>query len=123
MSENYKDNEAKLLSIVFGGTAQLKSQKAFDLCKSVARFNAETLIIINYVLKIMDAKFKSLRYKSNTYEFNKEEGSGSSRDWAAKGTFLLDVRAVLAECCERIHRNNFLGMECSNSSIMREKMP
>ena len=40
----------------------------------------------------------------------KEYGSGSSRDWAAKGTLLLGVRAVIAESFERIHRSNLLGM-------------
>jgi aconitate hydratase len=40
----------------------------------------------------------------------KEYGSGSSRDWAAKGTRLLGVRAVIAESYERIHRSNLLGM-------------
>ncbi|GAA0326060.1 aconitate hydratase [Actinoallomurus spadix] len=40
----------------------------------------------------------------------KEYGSGSSRDWAAKGTALLGVRAVLAESFERIHRSNLIGM-------------
>ena len=40
----------------------------------------------------------------------KEYGSGSSRDWAAKGTILLGVRAVLAESYERIHRSNLVGM-------------
>ncbi|MBW3556570.1 MAG: aconitate hydratase [Actinobacteria bacterium] len=40
----------------------------------------------------------------------KEYGSGSSRDWAAKGTSLLGVRAVLAETYERIHRSNLIGM-------------
>ena len=40
----------------------------------------------------------------------KEYGSGSSRDWAAKGTLLLGVRAVLAESFERIHRSNLVGM-------------
>jgi aconitate hydratase len=40
----------------------------------------------------------------------KEYGSGSSRDWAAKGTTLLGVRAVLAESFERIHRSNLIGM-------------
>jgi aconitate hydratase len=40
----------------------------------------------------------------------KEYGSGSSRDWAAKGTLLLGVRAVLAESYERIHRSNLVGM-------------
>jgi aconitate hydratase len=40
----------------------------------------------------------------------KEYGSGSSRDWAAKGTKLLGVRAVIAESYERIHRSNLVGM-------------
>lgn len=40
----------------------------------------------------------------------KEYGSGSSRDWAAKGTFLLGVKAVIAESFERIHRSNLVGM-------------
>jgi aconitate hydratase A / 2-methylisocitrate dehydratase len=40
----------------------------------------------------------------------KEYGSGSSRDWAAKGTRLLGVRAVIAESYERIHRSNLIGM-------------
>lgn len=40
----------------------------------------------------------------------KEYGTGSSRDWAAKGTFLLGVKAVIAESYERIHRSNLVGM-------------
>jgi aconitate hydratase len=40
----------------------------------------------------------------------KEYGTGSSRDWAAKGTALLGVRAVLVESFERIHRSNLIGM-------------
>jgi aconitate hydratase len=40
----------------------------------------------------------------------KEYGTGSSRDWAAKGTMLLGVRAVIAESFERIHRSNLIGM-------------
>ena len=40
----------------------------------------------------------------------KEYGAGSSRDWAAKGTALLGVRAVIAESYERIHRSNLIGM-------------
>src|SRR5439155_14969297 len=40
----------------------------------------------------------------------KEYGSGSSRDWAAKGTKLLGVRAAIAESFERIHRSNLVGM-------------
>jgi aconitate hydratase len=40
----------------------------------------------------------------------KEYGTGSSRDWAAKGTLLLGARAVIAESFERIHRSNLVGM-------------
>ncbi len=40
----------------------------------------------------------------------KEYGTGSSRDWAAKGTFLQNVKAVIAESYERIHRSNLIGM-------------
>src|ERR1700738_3000686 len=40
----------------------------------------------------------------------KEYGTGSSRDWAAKGTMLLGVKAVIAETFERIHRSNLIGM-------------
>jgi aconitate hydratase len=40
----------------------------------------------------------------------KDYGMGSSRDWAAKGTFLLGVKAVIAESYERIHRSNLVGM-------------
>lgn len=40
----------------------------------------------------------------------KEYGTGSSRDWAAKGTTLLGIKAVIAESFERIHRNNLVGM-------------
>jgi aconitate hydratase len=56
----------------------------------------------------------AMRYKeSNTPLLilaGKEYGSGSSRDWAAKGTYLLGVRAVIAESYERIHRSNLVGM-------------
>ncbi len=40
----------------------------------------------------------------------KQYGAGSSRDWAAKGTYLLGVKAVIAESFERIHRSNLIGM-------------
>jgi len=54
------------------------------------------------------------RYKSENTPLivlaGKEYGSGSSRDWAAKGPFLLGVRAVIAETYERIHRSNLIGM-------------
>jgi aconitate hydratase len=56
----------------------------------------------------------AMRYKAEGTPLvvigGKEYGSGSSRDWAAKGTHLLGVRAVIAESYERIHRSNLLGM-------------
>jgi aconitate hydratase len=56
----------------------------------------------------------SMRYQSEGVPLlvvaGREYGSGSSRDWAAKGTALLGVKAVLAESYERIHRSNLVGM-------------
>jgi aconitate hydratase A / 2-methylisocitrate dehydratase len=63
------------------------------------------------VMRIFDA---SMQYQSERVPLvgvaGKEYGSGSSRDWAAKGTALLGVRAVIAESFERIHRSNLVGM-------------
>jgi aconitate hydratase len=62
-------------------------------------------------LSIYDA---AVRYKSEKVPLvviaGKEYGTGSSRDWAAKGTMLLGVKAVIAESFERIHRSNLVGM-------------
>jgi aconitate hydratase len=62
-------------------------------------------------LSVFDA---SLRYQREGVPLivlaGKEYGTGSSRDWAAKGTFMLGVRAVLAQSFERIHRSNLIGM-------------
>ncbi|GCD77179.1 aconitate hydratase A [Thermaurantimonas aggregans] len=56
----------------------------------------------------------AMRYKAENTPLivlaGKEYGSGSSRDWAAKGTYLLGIRAVIAESYERIHRSNLVGM-------------
>ena len=63
------------------------------------------------VMPIYDA---AMRYKAEGTPLviiaGKEYGTGSSRDWAAKGTNLLGVRAVIAETYERIHRSNLVGM-------------
>jgi aconitate hydratase len=65
----------------------------------------------NQQMSIYDA---SMRYQQDHVPLvilaGKEYGSGSSRDWAAKGTMLLGVRAVIAESYERIHRSNLIGM-------------
>jgi len=56
----------------------------------------------------------AMRYKAENVPLivfgGKEYGMGSSRDWAAKGTLLLGIRAVVAESFERIHRSNLVGM-------------
>jgi aconitate hydratase len=56
----------------------------------------------------------AMRYKQEGVPLlviaGKEYGSGSSRDWAAKGTLLLGIRAALVESYERIHRSNLVGM-------------
>jgi len=56
----------------------------------------------------------SIKYKEDKTALvvlvGKEYGSGSSRDWAAKGAFLLGIKAILAESYERIHRSNLVGM-------------
>lgn len=63
------------------------------------------------VMSIYDA---SMKYQANGKNLvviaGKEYGTGSSRDWAAKGTYLLGVKAVIAESFERIHRSNLVGM-------------
>jgi aconitate hydratase len=63
------------------------------------------------VMPIFDA---AMKYKEAGVPLivlaGKEYGTGSSRDWAAKGSNLLGVRAVIAESYERIHRNNLVGM-------------
>jgi aconitate hydratase len=62
-------------------------------------------------MSIFDA---SVKYKATNTALvilaGKEYGTGSSRDWAAKGTMLLGVKAVIAESFERIHRSNLIGM-------------
>jgi len=65
----------------------------------------------NKVMSIYDA---AIEYKKRGTDLivvgGKEYGTGSSRDWAAKGTKLLGIKAVLAESFERIHRSNLIGM-------------
>lgn len=65
----------------------------------------------NETMSIYDA---SMRYQDHQQSLviiaGKEYGTGSSRDWAAKGTLLLGVKAVITESFERIHRSNLIGM-------------
>ncbi|CAO6127570.1 AcnA Aconitase A [Candidatus Pelagibacterales bacterium] len=63
------------------------------------------------VMPVFDASMEYQKRKVNLIVIaGKEYGTGSSRDWAAKGTKLLGVKAVIAESFERIHRSNLVGM-------------
>ena len=62
-------------------------------------------------MSIFDASMKYQKANKSLVIFSgKDYGMGSSRDWAAKGTNLLGVKAVIAESYERIHRSNLVGM-------------
>lgn len=62
-------------------------------------------------MAIFDAANKYIEEGSDTIILaGKEYGSGSSRDWAAKGPYLQGVKAVIAQSYERIHRSNLVGM-------------
>ena len=78
----------------------------------------------NEELDIYDA---SQRYQQEGTDLiiiaGKEYGSGSSRDWAAKGPFLLGVKAVIAESYERIHRSNLLGMGVLPLQFLPDQSP
>ena len=64
--------------------------------------------------KVMSVYDAAVEYKKRGNDLvvmaGKEYGTGSSRDWAAKGTKLLGIKAVIAESFERIHRSNLIGM-------------
>ena len=67
--------------------------------------------ISNNSMPIYDASQEYIKHNIDTVIIaGKEYGTGSSRDWAAKGTRLLGVKAVIAESFERIHRSNLIGM-------------
>ena len=75
-------------------------------------------------MSIYDA---AMRYKDEGVPLvvfaGKEYGTGSSRDWAAKGTNLLGVRAVIAESFERIHRSNLVGMGVAAARVRGRARP
>ncbi|KAF8818700.1 aconitate hydratase AcnA [Rickettsia endosymbiont of Cardiosporidium cionae] len=81
-----------------------------QLCK-----NIDGGMTVNHFTKEITSIYDAaMDYKSRNIDLiifaGKEYGTGSSRDWAAKGTKLLGVRAVVAESFERIHRSNLIGM-------------
>jgi len=69
-----------------------------------ANGSAEKMFIFDAAMKYMDEGRPTVIFAGEEY------GTGSSRDWAAKGTYLLGIRAVVARSFERIHRSNLVGM-------------
>lgn len=80
----------KLVSVTGPKTLHIPSGEVMDIFDCAERYRKEGVPLIAVV--------------------GKEYGSGSSRDWAAKGPYLLGIRAVIAESYERIHRSNLVGM-------------
>ena len=73
-------------------------------------------------MTIYDASVKYQKSNTPLVIFaGKDYGMGSSRDWAAKGTKLLGVKAVIAESFERIHRSNLIGMGYFHFSSWKKK--
>ncbi len=70
----------------------------------VTKFNGEVMPIYDAAMKFAETKTPLMIFAGQEY------GTGSSRDWAAKGTALLGVKAVVAQSFERIHRSNLCGM-------------
>jgi len=74
-------------------------------------------------MAIYDAAMKHIADGTPTVIFAGEEyGTGSSRDWAAKGTQLLGVKAVIAKSYERIHRSNLVGMGVRPFSVQGQRL-
>ncbi len=85
---------------------RIKNELAPGTEGGVTKYNptGETMAIYDAAMKYMGTKTPLIVIAG------KEYGTGSSRDWAAKGTRLLGVKAVIAESFERIHRSNLIGM-------------
>jgi aconitate hydratase len=87
---NIRLKNAMVPGVEGGVTVHVPSNERMDIFDAAERYRAEGTPLVVVA--------------------GKEYGSGSSRDWAAKGTLLLGVRAVIAESFERIHRSNLVGM-------------
>ena len=98
-------------------SSKSKLKKKEQLAWKVAEIASETeggFTKIYPEEKVMSVYEAAIEYKKRGNDLiviaGKEYGTGSSRDWAAKGTKLLGVKAVIAESFERIHRSNLIGM-------------
>lgn len=97
--------ENKMASPIMGGVTRCHGDTILD------GYNMSTNDEIPPIIPIFEASRNSSALKVPLVIFaGKDYGSGSSRDWAAKGCLLLNVKAVIAESFERIHRSNLVGM-------------
>lgn len=97
--------ENKIAFPTRGGVTRCYGDTILDDCNMSMTENAPP------VIPIFDASRRSIELQVPLVIFaGKDYGSGSSRDWAAKGCLLLNVKAVIAESFERIHRSNLVGM-------------
>ncbi|HEY3932967.1 MAG TPA: aconitate hydratase [Verrucomicrobiae bacterium] len=83
---------------------RIKNLMVPDVEGGVTKFQNEQMPIYDAAMKYVSAKIPLMVFAGQEY------GTGSSRDWAAKGTNLLGVKAVVAQSFERIHRSNLVGM-------------
>ncbi|HSM40447.1 MAG TPA: aconitate hydratase, partial [Afifellaceae bacterium] len=83
---------------------RIKNQMVPGVEGGVTVYNGETMPIYDAAMKYVGSGVPLVVFAG------KEYGTGSSRDWAAKGTRLLGARAVIAQSFERIHRSNLIGM-------------
>ncbi|MBR9789467.1 MAG: aconitate hydratase AcnA [Vibrionaceae bacterium] len=97
--------ENKIASPIIGGVTRCYGDTILD------GYNMSTNDKVPPIIPIFEASRNSIALKVPLVIFaGKDYGSGSSRDWAAKGCLLLNVKAVIAESFERIHRSNLVGM-------------
>ncbi len=106
--------ENKIAFPTRGGVTRCYGDTKLDECSMSTTENAPPLI------PIFNASRRSIEFQVPLVIFaGKDYGSGSSRDWAAKGCLLLNVKAVIAESFERIHRSNLVGMGVLPLQLMR----
>ncbi|QSV17223.1 aconitate hydratase AcnA [Photobacterium ganghwense] len=106
--------ENKIASPTIGGVTRCYGDTKLDDCNMSTNEKAPP------VIPIFDASRTSIKLQVPLVIFaGKDYGSGSSRDWAAKGCLLLNVKAVIAESFERIHRSNLVGMGVLPLQLMR----
>ena len=86
------------------GNIRLRNQMAGDLEGGFTKYKDEIISIFDAAMKYKDNNIPLVVFAGQNY------GMGSSRDWAAKGTLLLGIKAVIAKSFERIHRSNLIGM-------------